>query len=155
MASEQRPRTRLRTEESSAPTAAAPPPPPGLSSSWQFMPESTHSSPGVSSADGGGLPSQQSPPTAPAAPAPRVFHRAQRTVPSKGGSSSSSGGRGVARFDPRLADRPTVYDETAEGWRIWKVKFVNFMSMLDPRFRPALGEAEKHSGIIESVPNTH
>jgi hypothetical protein len=74
----------------------------------------------VTSSGGGGEP---------AASSGRVFRHVART-------------NGAGQYDPRLVEKPGLYDGSAESWRLWKVRFVNYMKIVDPRFGATLPEAE-------------
>ena len=152
---EQPPRTRLRTEQSEAAAAEPLGPPPGLSASWQFMPESTHSSPGGASSSTGAAagPMYGQPPfssagaaaaAAAATPAERVYYHAPRHVevgtgvPLHGGPQHNH----RLRIDPKHLDKPQRLDEQASRWKVWKLRLENFLQALDDRFLPAIREAE-------------
>ena len=45
-------------------------------------------------------------------------------------------------FDPKLVDKPGVFDGSPSQWRLWKTRAMAFFSAVDSRFEDALKQAE-------------
>ena len=53
-------------------------------------------------------------------------------------------------LDPRLLNKPEVYDGNDEHWLSWRFEFLNWVSVIEPRFAALLPSAEQRDDPVIS-----